>query len=89
MGTGVEVGIHPGSHWNNPEPEIVLAINSKGNVTGAALGNDVNLRDFEGRSARTSTLEVPKIDIIPECSPSDVSFGVDGQYDFRFRIVPM
>ena len=51
MGTGVEVGIHPGSSWNNPEPEIVLAINSKGNVTGAALGNDVNLRDFEGRSA--------------------------------------
>lgn len=51
MGTGVEVGIHPGSSWNNPEPEIVLAINSKGNVSGAALGNDVNLRDFEGRSA--------------------------------------
>ena len=51
VGTGAEVGIHPGSAWNNPEPEIVLAVNSRGQVQGAALGNDVNLRDFEGRSA--------------------------------------
>jgi fumarylacetoacetate (FAA) hydrolase family protein len=51
VGTGSEVGIHPGSAWNNPEPEVVLAVNSRGNVCGAALGNDVNLRDFEGRSA--------------------------------------
>ena len=51
VGTGSEVGIHPGSTWNNPEPEIVLAVNSRGEVQGAALGNDVNLRDFEGRSA--------------------------------------
>ncbi len=51
VGVGAEVGIHPRSHWNNPEPEIVLAINSRAQVVGAALGNDVNLRDFEGRSA--------------------------------------
>jgi fumarylacetoacetate (FAA) hydrolase family protein len=51
VGTGAEVGIHPGSAWNNPEPEIVLAVNSRGEARGAALGNDVNLRDFEGRSA--------------------------------------
>jgi fumarylacetoacetate (FAA) hydrolase family protein len=51
VGTGAEVGIHPGSAWNNPEPEIVLAVNSRGEVRGASLGNDVNLRDFEGRSA--------------------------------------
>ena len=51
VGSGAEVGIHPHSHWNNPEPEIVLAVNSRGQVVGAALGNDVNLRDFEGRSA--------------------------------------
>ena len=51
VGTGAEVGIHPQSHWNNPEPEIVLAVNSRGEVQGASLGNDVNLRDFEGRSA--------------------------------------
>ena len=51
VGVGAEVGIHPKSEWNNPEPEIVLAINSRGEVVGAALGNDVNLRDFEGRSA--------------------------------------
>ena len=51
VGTGAQVGLHPGSHWNNPEPEIVLAVNSRGQVVGATLGNDVNLRDFEGRSA--------------------------------------
>jgi fumarylacetoacetate (FAA) hydrolase family protein len=51
VGTGSEIGIHPKSEWNNPEPEIVLAVNSRGEVQGASLGNDVNLRDFEGRSA--------------------------------------
>jgi fumarylacetoacetate (FAA) hydrolase family protein len=51
VGTGAEIGIHPGSSWNNPEPEIVLVVNSRGETCGATLGNDVNLRDFEGRSA--------------------------------------
>lgn len=51
VGCGAQIGVHPGSHWNNPEPEIVLAINSRGGICGATLGNDVNLRDFEGRSA--------------------------------------
>jgi fumarylacetoacetate (FAA) hydrolase family protein len=51
LGCGADVGIHPQSAWNNPEPEVVLAVNSRGQVQGAALGNDVNLRDFEGRSA--------------------------------------
>jgi fumarylacetoacetate (FAA) hydrolase family protein len=51
VGTGARVGLHPKSHWNNPEPEVVLAVNSRGEIVGAALGNDVNLRDFEGRSA--------------------------------------
>ena len=51
VGTGAEIGIHPQSEWNNPEPEVVLAIDSRGTVVGATLGNDVNLRDFEGRSA--------------------------------------
>jgi len=51
VGTGVDIGIHPKSEWNNPEPEIVLFVNSRGATVGASLGNDVNLRDFEGRSA--------------------------------------
>lgn len=51
VGYGALVGLHPMSSWNNPEPEIVLAINSKGVIVGATLGNDVNLRDVEGRSA--------------------------------------
>ena len=51
VGIGAEIGLHPKSAWNNPEPEIVLAVNSRGETVGCTLGNDVNLRDFEGRSA--------------------------------------
>lgn len=51
VGPGAEVGLHPISNWNNPEPEVVLAVSSKGTIVGATLGNDVNLRDVEGRSA--------------------------------------
>jgi len=51
VGHAADVGIHPISTWNNPEPEIVLAVNARGDIVGATLGNDVNLRDVEGRSA--------------------------------------
>ena len=51
VGMGADVGLYPTSAWNNPEPEIVLAVNASGQVVGSTLGNDVNLRDIEGRSA--------------------------------------
>ncbi|NIJ20856.1 fumarylacetoacetate (FAA) hydrolase family protein [Sphingomonas naasensis] len=51
VGWGDDIGIRSDSDWNNPEPEIVLVVDRNGNVRGATLGNDVNLRDFEGRSA--------------------------------------
>jgi fumarylacetoacetate (FAA) hydrolase family protein len=51
VGTGASIGILTQSTWNNPEPEIVLVVNASGAIVGATLGNDVNLRDLEGRSA--------------------------------------
>jgi fumarylacetoacetate (FAA) hydrolase family protein len=51
VGWGDDIGVRSDSSWNNPEPEIVLIVDGKGEAIGATLGNDVNLRDFEGRSA--------------------------------------
>jgi fumarylacetoacetate (FAA) hydrolase family protein len=51
VGSGAEIGVHRASLWNNPEPEVVLAVNAQGRICGVTLGNDVNLRDVEGRSA--------------------------------------
>ena len=51
VGHGMDAGLHPDSTWNNPEPEVVLVVSSRGAIVGVTLGNDVNLRDVEGRSA--------------------------------------
>ncbi len=51
VGLGAKIGVHPNSAWSNPEPEAVMVVSSRGRIVGATLGNDVNLRDVEGRSA--------------------------------------
>lgn len=89
VGLGHEIGIRSDSDWNNPEPEIVLAISSKGNIVGATLGNDVNLRDFEGRSALL--LNIAK-DNNASCSIGpfirlfDPKFGLDDVVNMQIKL---
>ena len=100
VGVGDDVGIHPASTWNNPEPEIVLAVASDGRVVGATLGNDVNLRDVEGRSAlllgrakdnNASTAIGPFIRLFDETFTlddvrrADLTLTVQGRDDFTLE----
>ena len=100
VGFGADVGIHPVSKWNNPEPECVLVVNSKGTIVGATLGNDVNLRDVEGRSAlllgkakdnNASCALGPFIRLLDESytlddvNRMDVALEVDGPDGFEVR----
>ncbi|TMV09937.1 fumarylacetoacetate hydrolase family protein [Ruegeria sediminis] len=89
VGWGARVGLHPVSAWNNPEPEVVLACDSRGRVKGATLGNDVNLRDVEGRSAlllgkakdnNASAAIGPFIRLL------DAGFGIDDVRDAELQL---
>ncbi|PND20645.1 fumarylacetoacetate hydrolase [Ensifer sp. MMN_5] len=105
VGCGAYIGIHPKSDWNNPEPEVVLAVTSKGRIVGATLGNDVNLRDVEGRSAlllskakdnNASCSIGPFIRLfdgaftIEDVKQAEVSLVVDGKEGFKMTgVSPM
>jgi len=98
VGTGAAIGVLASSHWNNPEPEIVVIANSRGAIVGATLGNDVNLRDIEGRSAlllgrakdnNASTAIGPFIRLFDEqftlddVRRAEVTLSVEGSDGFR------
>lgn len=102
VGFGQQVGLHSTSRWNNPEPEVVLAVNSRGGIVGATLGNDVNLRDIEGRSALLLTRAKdnngscsigPFIRLFDErftldtVRKAEVSLLIEGQDDFTLQDV--
>ncbi len=100
LGHGARIGIHPASRWSNPEPEVVLVVNNSGRLVGATLGNDVNLRDFEGRSAlllgrskdnNGSTAIGPFIRLIDssygidDVRQADLALEIDGPDGFRLE----
>ena len=100
VGWGAEIGVRSDSSWNNPEPEVVLIVDSRGEIRGATLGNDVNLRDFEGRSAlllskakdnNASCAIGPFIRLFDEhftlddVSSAVVELDIDGEDGFRLQ----
>lgn len=100
VGHLAEIGIYPHSHWNNPEPEVVVAVSSAGAIVGATLGNDVNLRDLEGRSAlllgkakdnNASAAIGPFIRLfdrhfsLDDVANADVHLTVDGEDGYRLE----
>lgn len=100
VGLGDQIGIHPISQWNNPEPEVLVIVNPVGEIVGATLGNDVNLRDVEGWSAlllgkakdnNASCSIGPFIRLfdesfsIADVRVAEVTVEVTGEDDFRLR----
>jgi 2-dehydro-3-deoxy-D-arabinonate dehydratase len=63
-GTGGTVAIRGDSTWDVPEPELALVLNSRGEIVGYTVGNDVSSRSIEGENP----LYLPQAKVYSGCA---------------------
>ena len=63
VGPGQPIRIRQDARWNVPEPELALVLNSRLEIAGFTIGNDMSSRDIEGENP----LYLPQAKVYDAC----------------------